>query len=263
MAAEDYTALVAVATLRDLKALVIGRSMFSEPSRHDRESENHKNSLIRIPPELRNRLYSMLLPRSRNILLEFPIKGGSSNLPSAAILQVCRAVRTEAASFYFKGTTLEVVPKSGMHALPWLPLSLRNIPNLPACLVDTVKVTIGVMTPDHLHYNSTTRPEANGTVDTRKTIRKLTMTFVLNADNTYTTSTAILVPEEERKFISWPVAGRTLSCARKFVGMIAFATEQIGRFEEEMKTILAGRSISASTNSPEIKFFSYLEDVEE
>lgn len=88
----------------------------------DRENHNHDSDLLKLPPELRNRIYHFLVPRKTNIdtrSREFAellacapekFQGPGWDQPTLearqmsselAILRVCRQIRRETASIYY------------------------------------------------------------------------------------------------------------------------------------------------------------------
>ncbi|CZT23096.1 uncharacterized protein RCC_08806 [Ramularia collo-cygni] len=239
----------------------------ADAERLRRKLANHGTRLIRLPPEMRNRLYSLLLPESKDVILRYPVKSGGGNLPNTPILQVCQALREEVASAYFKGTSLVVMPNPGMNPFPWIPKSLETIPSMPARYCTTIHVTTRVSIPQHLHYNCRARtmvdkvswstPATNVVLDTTAT--NIVLTFSLNSNNAYRVFTDFINP---RDFVA---GNGSLPQVRqdKFDDMWEFASVQIEAFEEKMKVVLMGRDIQRDAEGAFIMVFDYPEDRDE
>lgn len=228
-----------------------------ESSRRQREESNHDSPLLVLPPELRNRLYYFAMPATRNLEMKFPIGSGGDIPPTSTILQLCRQIRFEAASEHYKDSSLEIAARQGMNALPYVPRSIRAMPTLSARFACTVKVTIEVLHPKTLQYWSLDREGRDGGSQS-----KLTLTFKLSADETYSVSTGIIKPSGITGQANPDLYGRSQSNAAKLYDMVLFAKKQAGEFEKEMMIVLASRSISPASPSFILKVFDYADERE-
>lgn len=77
------------------------RAAAMESQRIEHELANHTTALFRLPGEIRNQIYDLVLPPHRSLKLDFPVKSGGEKLPNCAIFQICRLLRQEATSMYY------------------------------------------------------------------------------------------------------------------------------------------------------------------